>query len=478
MTKQTPPSLTSFVGGATSSHEGAVLELIRPTDGRVGARLVEAGEEGVAAAVSDAARAFRENRRSTLHQRSQWLRAMAAALANAAEDLALIVCQDVGKPIRPARFESKRGGEFLEACAASVLHLAGEMVPLDAAPLGAGHIGFTRRVPYGVVGAITPFNAPINLLVQKVGPAIAAGNAIVAKPAPAGTRSALALARLFVDAGLPRGLFNVVTGDKETAVALVTHPEVRAVTFTGGTDAGDALIRAAGNKKFLSELGSNAANIVMADADIAEAATKIAAAAFEASGQQCISAQRVLVQRPVLETFIKAFVAAAKKLKVGAVEDTTTDIGPVVHVGAAERIMSVYQDAITRGASAALEPTRNGCFVSPGILVDVAFDSRLWRDEVFGPLALVQPFDNIDEALTLANDSPFGLQGAVFTKGLATAMRFSEDFEVGSLWVNEASRFRLDMYPFGGMKSSGTGREGVRYAIEELSQIKFTGLKF
>ncbi|MBV9065865.1 MAG: aldehyde dehydrogenase family protein [Methylobacteriaceae bacterium] len=478
MTIQTPPSLTSFIGGATSAHDGAVLELIRPTDGRVGACLIEAGEGGVAAAVEDAARAFRENRRSTLHQRSQWLRVMAAALAKAGEELALIVCQDVGKPIRPARFESKRGAEFLEACAASVLHLAGEMVPLDAAPLGAEHLGFTRRVPYGVVGAITPFNAPINLLVQKVGPAIAAGNAIVAKPAPAGTRSALALARLFSDAGLPKGLFNVVSGDKATALALVSHRDVRAVTFTGGTDAGEALIRAAGNKKFVAELGSNAANIVMADADIPEAATKIAAAAFEASGQQCISAQRVLVQRAVLAAFLDAFVAAAKKLKVGAVEDAATDIGPVVHQAAADRIMSMYEDAVARGARAVLEPTRNGCFVSPGILVDVPFESRLWREEVFGPLALVQAFETVDEALTLANDSPFGLQGAVFTKDIATAMRFSEDFEVGSLWVNEASRFRLDMYPFGGMKMSGTGREGVRYAIEELSQIKFTGLKF
>jgi acyl-CoA reductase-like NAD-dependent aldehyde dehydrogenase len=478
MTLQTAPILTSFIGGETSSHEGNVVDMIRPGDGRVGAHLVEAGEQGVAAAVADAARAFRENRRSTLHQRSQWLRAMAAALANAAEDFALILCQDVGKPVRAARFESKRGAEFLEACAASVVHLAGEMVPVDAAPLGAGHLGFTRRVPYGVVGAITPFNAPINLLVQKVGPAIAAGNAVVVKPAPAGTRSAHALARLFIDAGLPRGLFNVVTGDKDTAVALVSHPDVRAVSFTGGTQAGEALIRAAGNKKFVSELGSNAANIVMADADIAEAATKIAAAAFEASGQQCISAQRVLVQRSVLGKFLELFVAGAKKLKVGAAEDAATDIGPMVHAAAAGRVMAMAADAVAGGARAVLDPTRTDCIVSPGIFVDVPFESRLWREEVFGPLALVQPFDDIDEALRLANDSPFGLQGAVFTKDIATAMRFSDDFEVGSLWVNEASRFRLDMYPFGGMKSSGTGREGVGYAIEELSQIKFTGLKF
>ena len=472
-----PARLTSFVGGASMRHEGEHLDLVRPADGQIGAILVEAGEAGVAAAVADAGRAFREHRRSTLHQRAQWLRAMAVALSGAAEDLAQIVCADVGKPIRPARFESKRGAEFLEACASAVLHLAGEMVPVDAAPLGAGHIGFTRHVPYGVVGAITPFNAPINLLVQKVGPAIAAGNAVVVKPAPSGTRAALALARLFLDAGLPQGLFNVVTGDRATARALVMHPDVRAVTFTGGTDAGDALIRAAGNKKFVSELGSNAANIVMADADLDEAAAKIAAAAFEASGQQCISAQRILVHRTVVDAFSERFAAAARKLTVGPAEDPATDLGPMVHAAAASRVMDMAADAIAGGARAVLEPTRHDCIVSPGIFIDVSRASRLWREEVFGPLALIEPFDTIEQALDLANDSPFGLQGAVFTKDIATAMRFSEDFEVGSLWINEASRFRLDMYPFGGMKSSGTGREGVRYAIEEMSQIKFTGLK-
>jgi acyl-CoA reductase-like NAD-dependent aldehyde dehydrogenase len=280
-----------------------------------------------------------------------------------------------------------------------------------------------------------------------------------------------------VEAGLPAGLFNVVTGDRETAVALASHPDVRAVSFTGGTAAGEALIRAAGNKKFLAELGSNAANVVMADADVSDAASKIAAAAFEASGQQCISAQRVLVERPVFDRFLESFVKAARKLNVGAPEDPATDLGPMVHLAAAERVMAMCQDAIARGASYALEPKRENASVSPGILVDVSRESCLWRDEVFGPIAAVVPFEGLEEALALANDSPFGLQGAVFTANLAAAMRFSEDFEVGSVWVNEASRFRLDMYPFGGMKSSGTGREGVRYAIEELSQLKFTGFK-
>ena len=469
--------LTSFVGGQSFAHGGATLDLVRPGDGSIAARLCEAGADVVDAAVIDAEDAFADARRSTLHQRSQWLRAMAAAVTGNAEMLAQIVCLDAGKPIRLARFESKRGAEFLDACASAVLHLAGEMIPVDAAPLGARHMGFTRFVPFGVVGAVTPFNAPINLLVQKVGPAIAAGNAIVVKPAPSGTRVALALARLFVEAGLPKGLFNIVTGDREAAHALVAHPHVRAVTFTGGTAAGDALIRTAGNKKFLSELGSNAANIVMHDADIDDAAAKIASAAFEASGQQCISAQRILVQRAVATTFCERFVAAAGRLKVGPADDATTDVGPMVHAAAATRVMAMAVDAVDRGARVLLMPERQDCIVSPGVFVDAPRSCRLWRDEVFGPLAVIELFDTVDEALALANDSPFGLQGAVFTKDMATAMRFSEDFEVGSLWINEASRFRLDMYPFGGVKSSGTGREGVRYAIEELSQIKFTGLK-
>jgi acyl-CoA reductase-like NAD-dependent aldehyde dehydrogenase len=349
--------------------------------------------------------------------------------------------------------------------------------PLDSVINGANHLGFTRRVPYGVVAGITPFNAPINLLVQKVAPAIAAGNAIVVKPAPAGTRAALRLAELLLEAGWPKDLFNVVTGDRETAAALVRHPDVRAVSFTGGTAAGDALARLAGAKKFVAELGSNAANIVMADADLDEAAKKIAGAAFEASGQQCISAQRILVEEQVLPGFLQRFVAAASALGAGRADDPKTDVGPMVSAAAADRVMAMCEEALKRGARYELQPRRDGALVSPGILVEVPSAARLWREEVFGPIAIVVPFKGAEEALRLANDSPFGLQGAVFTKSLTTALRFAEEFEVGSLWINEASRFRLDMYPFGGVKQSGVGREGVRYAIEELSHLKFTGIR-
>ncbi|MBP7066502.1 aldehyde dehydrogenase family protein, partial [Ferrovibrio sp.] len=325
--------------------------------------------------------------------------------------------------------------------------------------------------------AITPFNAPVNLLVQKVAPAIAAGNAVVDKPAPAGTRTALRLAELFQAAGWPDGLFNVVTGDRAAALAVSAHPDVRAVSFTGGTAAGEALARAAGAKKFLAELGSNAANIVLADADLSAAAAKIARAGFEASGQQCISAQRVLVDRAVLAAFTPLFVEAVAGLRVGPVADAATDIGPMVSFAAADRVSAMVQDAVVHGAELLLAPRREGALLSPAILLNVPAEARLWREEAFGPVVAIVPFDGIDQAIALANDSPFGLQGAVFTNNLAHAFRFSEEFEVGSLWVNEASRFRLDMYPFGGVKQSGVGREGVRYAIEELSQIKFTGIR-
>lgn len=478
MSKDRLEQLVSFVGGKPLPSREAGFPLVRPEDGKTTAFLVEAGAEGVAAAVENAKPAARIARKATLHQRSQWLTAAAEALKANADAIAALISEDVGKPIRPARFETRRGVEFIEACAAAVLHLpGGEVVPVDAAPNGAGHFGFTRRIPYGVVGAITPFNAPINLLVQKVAPAIAAGNAVVVKPAPAGTRAALALARLLLEAGWPEGLFNVVTGDRETALALASHPDVSLVTFTGGTAAGEALVRAAGVKKFVSELGSNAANIVFADADIEDAGRKIAAAAFEASGQQCISAQRVLVEKPVLDAFLKSFTAAASALKVGPAGDPATDIGPMVHRASADRVMAMTKDAIDHGAQYALEPKQDGCILSPAILTKVPKQARLWTEEVFGPVAIVVPFEGLEEALTLANDSPFGLQGSVFTTSLPTAMRCSEDFDVGALWVNEASRFRLDMYPFGGMKLSGTGREGVKYAIEEMSQIKFTGMK-
>lgn len=466
----------SFIPGVEPAPK-TYIEFRRPQDNAVTGQIMEAGPDGVAEAVASARATFLAHRKTALSVRIGWLKTAAAAMRDSVEEIAALISEDVGKPIRMARFEVNRGIDFIEACAAAVPQLKGEVLALDAAAAGAGLTGMTRRVPYGVVAGITPFNAPVNLLLQKVMPAIAVGNSIVAKPALSGTRVALKLAEMYVAAGWPSGLFNVVTGDRATAVALVAHPDIAAVSFTGGTAAGNDLVRAAGARKFVAELGSNAANIVLSDADIPMAASKIASAGFEASGQQCISAQRVLVDRSVLDEFLPMFVKAAEALKVGDVSDPKTDVGPMVHQAAAERVMGMVKDALDRGARAVLTPQRKGAQVSPGILVDVPRDARLWKEEVFGPIVVVAPFDTVDEALELANDSDFGLQGAVFTRALANAFRFADDFEVGSLWINEASRFRLDMYPFGGVKQSGIGREGVHSAMEELSQVKFVGIR-
>jgi acyl-CoA reductase-like NAD-dependent aldehyde dehydrogenase len=471
------PKISSFLGDEAPPAGAGAFPLVDPETAKVIGEIVEAGEAGVSAAVKAAKVAFEANRKSPVHQRAKWLRDGGAALRKAVDVIAPIISQDVGKPIRVCRGEVMRGAEFMDAVAACLPQMNGEVLPLDATAPGEGHFGFTRRIPYGVVAGIIPFNGPINLLVQKVAPAIAAGNAIVTKPHPAGTRTALKLAELFQEAGWPKGLFTVLTGDKLSAQALVGHPGVRCVSFTGGTAGGDALARIAGAKKFVAELGSNAANIVMADADLKDAAKKIAGAAFEASGQQCISAQRVLIEKAALDAFVKEFVLAAKALKVGPAGDPATDIGPMVSAAAADRVMGMCQDAIKRGATYALMPERNGAVVSPGILVQVPQAARLWCEEVFGPIAIVTPFDGLEEGLRLANDSAFGLQGALFTRDLKTAFRFADDFDVGCLWVNEPSRFRVDVYPFGGVKSSGVGREGIRYAIEEMSQIKFIGIK-
>lgn len=303
----------------------------RPQDNAVTGQIAESGADGVAAAVASSRAAFLAHRKTAMAVRIGWLKAAASAMRGVVDEIAALVSEDVGKPIRMARFEVNRGIDFIEACAAAAPQLKGDVLALDAASAGAGLTGLTRRVPYGVVAGITPFNAPVNLLLQKVMPAVAVGNSIVAKPALAGTRVALRLAAMFVDAGWPAGLFNVVTGDRATALALAAHPDVAAISFTGGTAAGHDLVRAAGARKFLAELGSNAANIVLADADLAMAASKIASAGFEASGQQCISAQRVLIDRRVRDTFLPDFVKAAQALKVGDIADPATDIGPMVH---------------------------------------------------------------------------------------------------------------------------------------------------
>jgi acyl-CoA reductase-like NAD-dependent aldehyde dehydrogenase len=472
----TIPQLMPWIGGATK-FDAPFSALVCPIDDKVESEIIESDAKVIDTAVRHAHAAFLEHRDATVARRVGWLNAAADAIDRIESDLVRSLIRFIGKPRRAATFEAKRVGAFIRACAAQLPHLAGEVLPLDAAAAGAGRFGFTTRVPYGVIAAVTPFNGPANLLIQKVAPALAVGNAIVVKPSPPGTEVALLLAQAMKEAGIPDGLYNVVPGGREAARLLAAHALVALVTVTGSTAAGNELARAAGAKKFVGELGSNAANIVCADADLADAATRIAGAAFEASGQQCISAQRVIVERPVFDRFLDLFVAAAKKLKVGDPEDAATDVGPMVSVAAADRVAQMIDDAVAKGGKPVLKPQRHGAVLSPAIVANAPPEARLMREEAFGPVVVVQSVADVDAALELANSSEFGLQGACFTASLETAFKVSRKLRVGSLWINDASRFRLDSYPFGGVGASGFGREGVRYAMEELSQWKFTGMR-
>jgi acyl-CoA reductase-like NAD-dependent aldehyde dehydrogenase len=474
MTKQ----LTAWIdGGRAEGADAAGFDLVSPVTGDTLYRIVENDAATIDAAVESAHRAFLANRRSTIAQRVAWLEALAKAFEQDCARITDMIVTTIGKPRRAANFEASRVGAFIRNCIAELLTQRGEVLPLDSSPTGAGHLGFARRIPYGVVAAITPFNAPANLLVQKLAPALATGNAIVVKPHPTGIEVALAFAELAKKAGLPDGLFNVVTGDREAALKLAAHPKVAVISLTGGVAAARALAAAAGPKKFCAELGSNAANLVLADANLEDAATKIAAAAFEASGQQCISAQRVIVEQAVFERFVEAFVAAAKKLKTGDPHDNTTDVGTMVSLAAAKRVMAMVADAQAHGARIALAPQVTGAYVSPGIIVEAPGQAQVLCEEAFGPIVVVQPARDLDDALEQANQSQFGLQGACFTSSLDTMLRVADELDCGSVWINEASRFRLDMYPFGGVKDSGFGREGIRYAMEEYSQLKFVGMR-
>jgi acyl-CoA reductase-like NAD-dependent aldehyde dehydrogenase len=472
----TIPQLMPWIGGVTK-FEADFSALVCPIDDSVASEIIESDAKVIDAAVKHAHAAFLAQREATIAKRVEWLLAAADAIDKIEDELVRSLIRFIGKPRRAATFEARRVGAFMRACAAQVPHLMGEVLPLDATAAGAGRFGFTTRVPYGVVAAVTPFNGPANLLIQKVAPAIAVGNAVVVKPSPPGTEVALLLAQAMKEAGIPDGLLNVVPGGRETARLLAAHPLVAVVTVTGSTAAGNELARAAGAKKFVGELGSNAANIVCADADLANAAARIAGAAFEASGQQCISAQRVIVEQAVFDRFLDLFVAAARKLKVGDPEDAATDIGPMVSSAAADRVVQMVEDAVAQGARLVLKPERRRAVLGPAIVANAPGEARLMREEAFGPVVVVQSVADVDAALELANSSEFGLQGACFTASLETAFKVSRKLRVGSLWINDASRFRLDTYPFGGVGASGFGREGVRYAMEELSQWKFTGMR-
>jgi acyl-CoA reductase-like NAD-dependent aldehyde dehydrogenase len=454
---------------------GAWKEVRSPFSGEVVGRVAEGGAAEARRAVDAAARAMAEP--LPAHRRSEILDGVADLVEERHDDIARTISSEAGKPMKAARVEAQRAVSTYRSAAAEARRIQGEVVPMDASPAGLGTLAFTVRFPIGIVGAISPFNFPFNLVAHKVAPALAAGCAVVLKPAGQTPLSALLLAELEQEAGLPPGWLNVVVGAaSEIGDVLVEDERVRLISFTGSAEVGWKLRERAARKKVLLELGNATPVIVEADADLEEAAAKMAANAFSFAGQSCISVQRVYVQRDAYDDFLERFLPKVEALRVGDPADEETDVGPVIDDDARERILAWVEEAKSQGATVLAGGDAADGLLRPTVLADVTPDMKVSCLEVFGPLCTVTAYGTLDEALDLANGTEFGLQAGIFTSNVQTALAAGRALEFGGVMVNEAPTFRADQMPYGGVKASGNTREGPPYSVREMTEERLVVL--
>ena len=447
---------------------GDWVDVRSPYSGDVVGRVAKAGADETRRAIDAAERALASP--LPAHKRAEILVKVAGLIGRRHEELARSISDEAGKPIKAARVEASRAMSTYTFAAVEARKLVGEMIPMDAAQAGEGKIAFTIRRPIGIVAAISPFNFPCNLVAHKLAPALAAGCPVVLKPASATPLSALLLAELEQEAGLPAGWLNVVVGPSgEIGDALVEDERVKLITFTGSGPVGWGIQERAPRKRVKLELGNSTPVVVAADADLEAAAAKLAPNAFGFAGQTCISVQRIYVERSVHDEFVAAFVPKVEALNVGDPADDGTDVGPVIDEGSRERILSWIEEAKGAGATV-LTGGEEGGLIRPTVLVGVPDTAKVSCEEVFGPVVIVNPVDSVDEAVERANGTPFGLQAGVFTASIDTALRCAEGLEFGGVTVNEAPSFRSDQMPYGGVKASGNTKEGPAYAVREMTE--------
>ncbi len=424
----------------------------------------------VAAAVSAARSAASEAARVPAFRRAAWLHRAAELLEERAPSIAELMARETGKALKDALGEVRRSKDTLTLSAEESIRIEGEHVPLDGSEMGAGRIAMMLRHPVGVVGAITPFNAPVNLAAHKLAPAIAAGNTIVLKAPPQSPLVVHRLVRIFHDAGVPAGFINLVYGGAAEGEALVRDPRVDFITFTGSSRVGEAITRLAGLRRVALELGGNGPTIVHEDADVAVAAPMCARNAVRLAGQSCISVQNVYVHRSLVDAMAKGMVAAMQSLVVGDPLDPRTDVGTLIDEPAAERVENWVREAQAGGARLLVGGERRGAQVMPTLLSDVQPSMKVVCNEVFGPVANLIAYDRIEEAIEAVNASPYGLQCGLFTRSNEITFRAIREIRAGGLIVNGSSTWRTDQLAYGGVKASGIGREGPRYAIRDMTE--------
>jgi acyl-CoA reductase-like NAD-dependent aldehyde dehydrogenase len=464
--------------GAERITTDDVIVVLSPFDGHEIGRVPSCGPAEVDQAAASASAAHADGPLPPW-RRAEILDTAARLLAERIEEFAHTIAEEAAKPITTARIEATRVVSTFTFAAAAARDLTGEMVPIDAADVGEGKLAFTLRVPIGVVGAISPFNFPLNLVAHKLAPAIAAGCPVVLKPASQTPLSALALANLLLDeCGLPAGHLNVVTGGGGTVGnAIVDHDAIAMITFTGSPDVGWGIKARAPRKKVGLELGNNAPVIIEPDGDHARAATKISVAGFSHAGQSCISTQRVYVHEAIAAEFLAALVPRVDDLKVGDPLDETTDVSALISGAERDRVKAWVDEAVAGGAEVACGGDVRDGVMRPTVLTNVTSDMKVCALEVFGPVVAVQTYRETDEALRLANDTRYGLQAAIFTNDLSTALRAVRTLDFGGVLVNEVPTFRADQMPYGGLRDSGNTREGPRYAVDEMTERRLIVLQ-
>lgn len=448
------------------------ITVTNPFDGVEVGTVVNIPPEGAQMLIDNAKEGARVCRSLARHERARVLETCASMVERDQDAFADLIVAEAGKTIRQARKEVLRCVNTIRLSADEARRNAGEVVPFDAYAGSENRQGWFTREPLGIIVAITPYNDPLNLVAHKLGPAIAGGNAVVLKPSELTPLSAIKLVNYLVAAGMPWNVVSIATGGAALGEALVSSHDVRMVSFTGGFATGEKIARSAGLKKLAMDLGGNAPVIVLNDCDLEDAVDSCVSGAFWAAGQNCIGTQRILVQSSIYETFKERFVARTRALKAGNPALPDTDVGPMITAQSAARTKGVVDAAISQGARLLCGNTQEGSVYAPTVLEDVSFECNLWRHEVFSPVVVLQRIETLDEALTLANSPEYSLHAGIFTSDLHAALKAADRLEAGGVMINDSSDYRFDAMPFGGFKYGSLGREGVRFAFEEMTQPK------
>ena len=468
----TPVSTQGFFLDGKWVEEGDIVEVRAPFDGSVIAHIFQGTRQHAEKAIAAAVKAFGTTRRLPAFERQRVLRRVAESIGQRREEFARTIAHEAGKPIKAARTEVERSIFTFNVAAEESTRIYGEYLPLDWQQSTGGRWGIVRRFPIGPIAGITPFNFPLNLVAHKVAPAIAAGCPIVLKPAPQTPLTAMLLAEAIQQAGWPDGGFNALPLSNEDAGLLVTDERIKLISFTGSAAVGWQIKQNAGKKKVLLELGGNAGVIVHGDADLAYASERCVAGGFGYAGQSCISVQRILIERRVFTTFVDLLVAEVKNLRSGDPLEESTDLGPMIRESDAIRASDWIQEAMRTGARVLIGGRRQGSLLDPTVLTGTRPEMKVNCQEIFAPVVTVEPYDTFDEALRLLNQSPYGLQAGIFTRDAKLMFNAYDELEVGAVIAGDVPTFRIDHMPYGGVKDSGLGREGLRYAIEDMTEPK------